>query len=74
MTDAAFDALIDATFGKTRAEATKPGRGTRAPPPLPAALAVRGRRHQGQHPRQGIHGPEGLTVGFGSAGKPRSGI
>jgi len=30
--------------------------------------------HLGGEVVEGIHGPEGLTVGFGSAGKPRIGI
>jgi hypothetical protein len=54
MTDAAFDALIDATFGKTQADGTRRIRESERPPTLPAALAVRGRRHRGQHPRQAL--------------------
>jgi hypothetical protein len=52
MTDAAFDELVDATFGKTQAEATKRVRESERRRRSRLRLAVRGRRHPGQHPRQ----------------------
>ncbi len=51
MTDAAFDALIDATFGKADAHATKRVRETERRRRFRAALALRRRRHPGLHPR-----------------------
>ena len=66
MTDAAFDALIDATFGKAEAERHQASPRDRAPPPLPAALAVRRRRHPGRHPRHRV----GRLPGRGGVRRP----